>query len=257
MEPGALRRRLDDIYLHRRELGAASAPATRTCVAADVAETQPMSEEIRFRLDIWPLQQMGVLADFSFLWTIAARDSHVELIYQEHLLEWMHVGNLLDDLACCLGAPRGDHRFEDAVCIAAKGQRRCAADGELSSPCELRRFHNGEKLTLLRKLADHTSAVSLVACPSKAGKRMLAEFWMPRLEPRLTAPVVTRLDFHCFQRILTWVSLCEWYQVCRAHGQWSRWLRRNPAFQSVVSDARWARDPELIAIQQEEMSRNG
>ena len=66
MEPGALRRRLDDIYLHRRELGAASAPATRTCVAADVAETQPMSEEIRFRLDIWPLQQMGVLADFLF-----------------------------------------------------------------------------------------------------------------------------------------------------------------------------------------------
>ena len=187
MEPGALRRRLDDIYLHRRELGAASAPATRTCVAADVAETQPMSEEIRFRLDIWPLQQMGVLADFSFLWSIAARDSHVELIYQEHLLEWMHVGNLLDDLACCLGAPRGDHRFEDAVCIAAKEQRRCAADGELSSPCELRRFHNGEKLTLLRKLADHTSAVSLVACPSKAGKRMLAEFWMPRLEPRLSA----------------------------------------------------------------------
>lgn len=187
MEPGALRRRLDDIYLHRRELGAASAPATRTCVAADVAETQPMSEEIRFRLDIWPLQQMGVLADFSFLWTIAARDSHVELIYQEHLLEWMHVGNLLDDLACCLGAPRGDHRFEDAVCIAAKEQRRCAADGELSSPCELRRFHNGEKLTLLRKLADDTSAVSLVACPSKAGKRMLAEFWMPRLEPRLSA----------------------------------------------------------------------
>ena len=42
MEPGALRRRLDDIYLHRRERGLILL-AVHEHVSPNLAETQPMS----------------------------------------------------------------------------------------------------------------------------------------------------------------------------------------------------------------------
>ena len=77
------------------------------------------------------------------------------------------------------------------------------------------------------------------------------EFWLPKLDAKLAAPVLARLDLHCFQVILAWVSLCAWYKLCRVNRQWSRWLRASPTFQSVVSDARWAKDPEMLSIQRE------
>ena len=80
---------------------------------------------------------------------------------------------------------------------------------------------------------------------------MLAEFWLPKLDAKLAAPALARLDLRCFQVILAGVSLCAWYKVCRVNRQWSRWLRASPPFQSMVSDARWAKDPELLSIQQE------
>jgi len=108
-----------------------------------------------------------------------------------------------------------------------------------------------EGLTILRELADENSVVSLVARPSSVGKQMLAEFWLPKLDAKLAAPALARLDLRCFQVILAGVSLCAWYKVCRVNRQWSRWLRASPPFQSMVSDARWAKDPELLSIQQE------
>ena len=95
------------------------------------------------------------------------------------------------------------------------------------------------------------SVVSLVARPSRVGKQMLAQFWLPKLDAKLAAPALARLDLHCFQVILAWISLCGWYNLCRVNRQWSRWLRANPTFRSVVSDARWAKDPELLSIQRE------
>ena len=58
MEPGALRRRLDDIYLHRRERPGLILSAVHEHASPNLAETQPMSVEICFRLSIWPLQQL-------------------------------------------------------------------------------------------------------------------------------------------------------------------------------------------------------
>ena len=99
-----------------------------------------------------------------------------------------------------------------------------------------------EGFDYLRELADENSVVSLVARPSSVGKQ---------IDAKLAAPALARLDLHCFQMILAWVSLCAWYKVCRVDRQWSRWLRASPTFQSVVSDARWAKDPELLSIQRE------
>ena len=87
-----------------------------------------------------------------------------------------------------------------------------------------------ESLTILRELADENSVVSLVARPSSVGKQMLAEFWLPKLDAKLAAPVLARLDLHCFQVILAWVSLCAWYKLCRVNRQWSRWLRASRPF---------------------------
>ena len=97
MEPGALRRRLDDIYLHRRERGSILS-AVHEHVSPNLAETQPMSVEICFRLNIWPLQQLSALPEFHFLFNMDPRGASVDLLYQEHLLQWMTVGDLLGDL---------------------------------------------------------------------------------------------------------------------------------------------------------------
>ena len=221
MEPGALRR-LDDIYLHR--------------MSPNLAETQPMSVEICFRLNIWPLQHLSALLEFHFLFNMDPRDASVDLIYQEHLLQWMTVGDLLGDLVGRMETHYGGRCCKRNNCIATEGHRR---------------FATREGLTILRELADENSVVSLVARPSSVGNQMLAEFWLPKLDAKLAAPALARLDLHCFQMILAWVSLCAWYKVCRADRQWSRWLRASPTFQSVVSDARWAKDPELLSIQRE------
>ena len=66
MKPGALRRRLDDIYLHRSERGS-TASAVHEQMSPNLAETQPMSVEICFRLNIWPLQQLSAFLEFHFL----------------------------------------------------------------------------------------------------------------------------------------------------------------------------------------------
>ena len=236
MEPGALRRRLDDIYLHRRERPGSILSAVHEHVSPNLAQTQPMSVEICFRLSIWPLQQLSALPEFHFLFDMDPRDASVDLLYQEHLLQWMTVGDLLGDLVGRIETHHGGRCGKRSICIAAEGHRQFAAR---------------ESLTILRELADENSVVSLVARPSSVGKQMLAEFWLPKLDAKLAAPVLARLDLHCFQVILAWVSLYAWYKLCRVNRQWSRWLRASPTFQSVVSDARWAKDPELLSIQQE------
>ena len=235
MEPGALRRRLDDIYLHRRERGSILS-AVHEHVSPNLAETQPMSVEICFRLNIWPLQQLSALPEFHFLFNMDPRGASVDLLYQEHLLQWMTVGDLLGDLVGRMETHHGGRCGKRSICIAAEGHRRFAAR---------------EGLTILRELADENSVVSLVARPSSVGKQMLAEFWLPKLDAKLAAPALARLDLHCFQVILAWVSLCAWCKLCRVYRQWSRWLRASPTFQSVVSDARWAKVPELLSIQRE------
>ena len=92
MKPGALRRCLDDIYLHRSERGS-TASAVHEQMSPNLAETQPMSVEICFRLNIWPLQQLSALLEFHFLLNMDPRDASVDLVYQEHLLQWMTVGD--------------------------------------------------------------------------------------------------------------------------------------------------------------------
>ena len=231
MEPGALRRRLDDIYLHRSELSGIHAN-----MSSNMAETQPMSVEICFRLNIWPLQQLCALLEFHFLCKIDPRNASVDLVYQEHLLQWMTVVDLVTDLIDRMEAQYGGRCDKTTICITAESSRR---------------FEAHESLTILRELADEDSMVSLVAGPSSVGKQMLAEFWLPKLDAKLAAPVLARLDLHCFQVILAWISLCEWYNLCRVNRQWSRWLRASPTFRSVVSDARWAKDPELLSIRRE------
>ena len=236
MEPGALRRRLDDIYLHRRERPGLILSAVHEHASPNLAETQPMSVEICFRLSIWPLQQLSALPEFHFLVDMDPRDASVDLLYQEHLLQWMTVVDLLGDLVGRIETHHGGRCDKRYLCIAAEGHRRFAAR---------------ESLTILRELADENSVVSLVARPSSVGKQMLAQFWLPKLDAKLAAPALARLDLHCFQVILAWISLCGWYNLCRVNRQWSRWLRANPTFRSVVSDARWAKDPELLSIQRE------
>ena len=231
MEPGALRRRLDDIYLHRSELSGVHAD-----MSPNVVETQPMSVEICFRLNTWPLQQLCALLEFHFLCKMDPGNASIDLVYQEHLLQWMTVGDLVTDLVDRMETQYGGRCGKRSICITAENHRRFAVH---------------EKMTILRELADENSVVPLVACPSSAGKQMLAEFWLPKLDAKLAAPVLARLDLHCFQVILAWVSLCAWYKLCRVNRQWSRWLRASPTFQSVVSDARWAKDPELLSIQRE------
>ena len=54
-----------------------------------------MSVEICFRLSIWPLQQLSALPKFHFLVDMDPRDASVDLLYQEHLLQWMTVVDLL------------------------------------------------------------------------------------------------------------------------------------------------------------------
>ena len=177
------------------------------------------------------------LVEFHFLFDMDPRDASVDLLYyQEHLLQWMTVGDLLGDLVGRIETHHGGRCGKRNICIAAEGHRQFAAR---------------ESLTILRELADENSVVSLVARPSSVGKQMLAEFWLPKLDAKLAAPVLARLDLHCFQVILAWTSLCGWYNLCRVNRQWSRWLRASPTFQSVVSDARWAKDPELLSIQRE------
>ena len=195
-----------------------------------------MSVEICFRLSIWPLQQLSALPEFHFLVDMDPRDASVDLLYQEHVLQWMTVVDLLGDLVGRIETHHGGRCDKRYICIAAEGHRRFAAR---------------ESLTILRELADENSVVSLVARPSSVGKQMLAQFWLPKLDAKLAAPALARLDLHCFQVILAWISLCGWYNLCRVNRQWSRWLRANPTFRSVVSDARWAKDPELLAIQRE------
>ena len=97
MKPGALRRRLVDIYLHRSERGS-TASAVHEQMSPNLAETQPMSVEICFRLNIWPFQQLSAFLEFHFLLNMDPRDASVDLVYQEHLLQWMTVGDLLGDL---------------------------------------------------------------------------------------------------------------------------------------------------------------
>ena len=188
MEPGALRRRLDDIYLHRRERGSILS-AVHEHVSPNLAETQPMSVEICFRLNIWPLQQLSALPEFHFLFNMDPRDASVDLLYQEHLLQWMTVGDLLGDLVGRMETHHGGRCGKRSICIAAEGHR--------------------------------------------------------------LQYVLARLDLHRFQVILAWVSLCAWYKLCRVNRQWSRWLRASPTFQSVASDARSSKDPELLSIQRE------
>ena len=84
MEPGALRRPLDDIYLHRRKRGSILS-AVHEHVSPNLAETQPMSVEICFRLNIWPLQQLSALLEYFFYstWTheMPASISYTKSIY--------------------------------------------------------------------------------------------------------------------------------------------------------------------------------
>ena len=162
------------------------------------------------------------------------RDASVDLLYREHLLQWMTVGGLLGELVGRIETHYGGRCGKRNIYITAEAYRQFAAR---------------ESLTILCELAGENSEVSLVARPSSVGKQMLAEFWLPKLDAKLAAPVSARLDLHYFQVILVWTSLCGWYKLCRVNRQWSRWLRASPTFQSVVvSDARWAKDPELLFI---------
>ena len=102
------------------------------------------------------------------------RDASVDLLYQEHLLQWMTVGDLLGDLVGRMETHHGGRCGKRSICIAAEGHRRFAAR---------------EGLTILRELADENSVISLVARASSVGKQMLAEFWLPKLDAKLAAPV--------------------------------------------------------------------
>ena len=189
-----------------------------------------MSVEICFRLSIWPLQQLSALPEFHFLFDMDPWDASVDLLYQEHLLQWMTVGDLLGDLVGRIETHHGGRCGKRNVCIAAEGHRQFAAR---------------ESLTILRELADENSVVSLVARPSSVGKQMLNSGF-----PSLTQSWQLQCwpDWTC---IVSRISLSGWYNLCRVNRQWSRWLRASPTFQSVVSDARWAKDPELLSIQRE------
>ena len=183
MEPGALRRRLDDIYLHRCEPSGVHAD-----MSPNLAETQPMSVEICFHLNTWPLQQLSALLEFHFLCKMDPRDASVDLVYQEHLLQWMTVVDLVTDLVDRMKTQYGGRCGKRSICITAEG---------------LRRFAVRENLGILRELADDNSVVSLAACPSCAGKQMLAQFWLPKLDAKLANPTVVRLELHCFEMIVT------------------------------------------------------
>ena len=99
------------------------------------------------------------------------------------LLQWMTVGDLLGDLVGRMETHYGGRCGKRSICIAAEGHRRFAAR---------------EGLTILRELADENSVVSLVARPSSVGKQMLAEFWLPKLDAKLAAPALARLDLQLF-----------------------------------------------------------
>ena len=99
----------------------------------------------------------------------------------------MTVGDLLGDLVGRMETHYGGRCCKRNICIATEGHRR---------------FATREGLTILRELADENSVVSLVARPSSVGKQMLAEFWLPKLDAKLAASALARLDLHCFQMIL-------------------------------------------------------
>ena len=68
----------------------------------------------------------------SFIFYSTWTDASVDLLYQEHLLQWMTVGDLLGHLVGHIETHHGGRCGKRSICIAAEGHRKFAARESLT-----------------------------------------------------------------------------------------------------------------------------